>query len=212
MELSLQEYVTSSSADIHTGLLLDGADRINDDLKHLNKRIKLLEKSSIDPKKKSAIQTCMDRYGSGTSSYSDPPNLDIPLPVPDENRGTLGEKVQKLTTQVHQIIAEANESAISFGGLGLKSVHEVDSWLVANPYASRHYGLCPDAMIFLEWVADDMSKGEKITEQLRKLKKLGLATAAEARACDSFAYALPRVFAGEGGNRSMLLINLTSPQ
>ena len=102
-----------------------------------------------------------------------------------------------MTTQVHQIIAEANESAVSFGGLDLKSVHEVDSWLAANPYASRHYGLCPDAMIFLEWVADDMSKGEKITEELRKLKKLGFATAAKARACDRFAYALPsRVFAG----------------
>jgi hypothetical protein len=68
-----------------------------------------------------------------------------------------------LTTQVQKIIAEANESAISFGGLGLKSVREVDSWLAANPYAARHYGLCPDVMIFLEWVTDDMMKGEKIT-------------------------------------------------
>ena len=66
-------------------------------------------------------------------------------------------------------------------------MHEVDSWLAANPYASRHYGLCLDVMIFLEWVADDMSKGEKMAdEQLQKLKKLGVAIAAKARACGSF--------------------------
>lgn len=41
-------------------------------------------------------------------------------------------------------------------------------------------------------------KDGKITEQLRKLKKLGFHTPAEARAVDSFAYSLPRVFAGDG--------------
>ena len=108
LEFSLQEYVTSATADTHTGLLLNGANRVNNDLEHLDKKIKLLEKASVEPKKRSAIQTRMDRYGSSSSLYSVPPNLDIPLPVPEENRGTLGEKVQKLTTKVHQIIAEAN--------------------------------------------------------------------------------------------------------
>ena len=52
--------------------------------------------------------------------------------------------------------------------------------------------------MLLEWVTNGMLKGEKITEQLRKLNKLGFATAAEACACDSFAHALHRVFAGKG--------------
>ena len=81
LEFSLQEYVTSSTADTHTGLLLDGADRVNDDLEHLDKRIKLLENASVERKRKSAIQTRMDRYSLGASTHSVPPNLDIPLPT-----------------------------------------------------------------------------------------------------------------------------------
>ena len=197
---SLKDYVTTATSDANTGLLLDGADRVNEDLGHLDKRIKILEATPAvqQARPHNDIRARMDRYGSGSTTYAGPPSFDIEPSKPPEDREALGEKVQRLSTQVQQIISEANDSAISFGGLGLKSVREVDSWLAANPYAARHYGLCPDAMIFLEWVADDMMKGEKITEQLRKLKKLGFTTAAEARACDSFAYALPRVFAGEG--------------
>ena len=75
----------------------------------------------------------MDRYGSGYSTYAGPPSLDIPFLCHRriEDQGALGEKVQHLTAQVHQIIPEPNESSISFGGLGLKAVHEVDSWLAA---------------------------------------------------------------------------------
>ena len=51
LEYSLKEYVTSSTADAHTGLLLDGADRVKADLEHLGKRIKLLESVSVEPKK-----------------------------------------------------------------------------------------------------------------------------------------------------------------
>jgi hypothetical protein len=197
---TLEDYTTTAACNANIGLLLDGAERVNDDLNNLLKKIKALE-SATGPKQNSPhsnLRARMDRYGSGISSQVGPLDIDTAPPNLQEDREALGEKVQRLTTQVHKIIAEASESAISFGGLGLKSIREVDSWLAANPYALRHYGLCPDVMIFLEWVADDMAKGEKITEQLRKLKKLGFGTAAEARACDSFAYSLPRVFAGEG--------------
>jgi hypothetical protein len=197
---SLKDYATVATCETNTGLLLDGADRVNDDLGHLDKRIKILEEA---PSVKASsphldLQARMRNYKSGTGTNVGPPIIDLDPPKPQEDREALAEKVQRLTTQVQKIVAEASDSAISFGGLGLKSVQEVDSWLAAHPHAARHYGLCPDVMVFLEWVADDLGGGEKITDQLRKLQKLGFATAAEARAVDSFAYLLPRVFAGEG--------------
>jgi hypothetical protein len=197
---SLKDYATVAFCETNTGLLLDGADRVNDDLSHLDKRIKILEEA---PAVKASrphldLQARMQQYKSGPGANVGPPNIDCDPPQPQEDREALAEKVQRLSTQVQKIVAEASDSAISFGGLGLKSVREVDSWLAAHPHAARHYGLCPDVMIFLEWVADDLGGGEKITNQLRKLQKLGFATAAEARAVDSFAYLLPRVFAGEG--------------
>lgn len=201
IKASLSDYVTVVSSNSTTGLLLDGAERTNEDLQHLDKRIKTLENPTLghtQGRPHLGLQERVDRYGLGPSIYAGPPSIDLDPSKLQEDREALGEKVQRLSTQVQKIIAEASESAISFGGLGLKSVREIDSWLAANPHAARHYGLCPDVMIFLEWVADDMMKGEKIAEQLRKLKKLGFVSAAEARGCDSFAYSLPRVFAGEG--------------
>jgi hypothetical protein len=197
---SLKDYATVASCETNTGPLLDGADRVNDDLGHLDKRIKILEEA---PAVKTSrphldLQARMQQHKSGPGGSVGPPNIDFTPPKPQEDREALAEKVQRLSTQVQKIVAEASDSAISFGGLGLKSVREVDSWLAAHPHAARHYGLCPDVMMFLEWVADDLGGGEKITDQLRKLQKLGFATAAEARAVDSFAYLLPRVFAGEG--------------
>jgi hypothetical protein len=197
---SLKDYATVAFCDTNTGLLLDGAERVNEDLGHLDKRLKILEE--VPAVKASnphfGLQERMQQYKSGSGGSVGPPNIDLDPPKPQEDREALAEKVQRLSTQVQKIVAEASDSAISFGGLGLKSVQEVDSWLAAHPHAVRHYGLCPDVMVFLEWVADDLGGGEKITDQLRKLQKLGFATAAEARAVDSFAYLLPRVFAGEG--------------
>jgi hypothetical protein len=174
---------------------------VNDELVHLDKRIKVMEDSpgvSHQTRPLNDLQARMGRCSAGPSMQVDPTTLETDPLMPKEDREALGEKVQRLSTQVHKIISEANESAISFGGLGLKSVKEVDSWLAAHPCALRHCGLCPDAQTFLKWVADDMDKREKITEQLRKLKKLGFNSSAEARACDSFACAVPRVFAGDG--------------
>jgi hypothetical protein len=198
---SLKDFITLADSNKNTELLLDGADRVNDDLDRIVKRIKLLEDSPAvkNSRPHSDLQARMGRYSSrpGGEQFGMPLN-DLDPPAPQEDRLALGEKVQRLTTQVQKMVSEANESSISFGGLGFKSVQEVDSWLAAHPHAKAHYGLCPDVMIFLEWVADDLKRTEKITEQLRKLKKLGFHTPAEARAVDSFAYSLPRVFAGEG--------------
>ena len=61
VEDSLQDYATTTTSDAHTGLLLDGADRVTDDLEHLEKRIKLLENVSVLLKSRSGIQARMDR-------------------------------------------------------------------------------------------------------------------------------------------------------
>ena len=198
---AFKDYITLVASNRNTELLLDGADRVNDDLQHIVKRIKILEDTTTAVKNSrphSNLQARMGRYSSGPGDHFGMPPTELDPPAPQEDRSSLGEKVQRLSTQVQKMVSEANESSISFGGLGLKSVQEVDSWLVAHPHAKIHYGLCPDVMVFLEWVADDLKKTEKITEQLRKLKKLGFHTPAEARAVDSFAYSLPRVFAGDG--------------
>jgi hypothetical protein len=197
----LQNCNTITASNESTVLFLDGADPVNDELVHLDKRIKVMEDSpgaSHQTGPLNDLQARMGRCGAGPSMQVDPTALETDPLMPKEDREALGEKVQRLSTQVHKIASEANEQAISYGGLGLKSVKEVDSWLAAHPCALRHCGLCPDAQIFLEWVADDMDKRENITEQLRKLKKLGFTSSAEARACDSFAHAVPPVFSGDG--------------
>ncbi len=56
----------------------------------------------------------MDRHGSGISNQVGPIGVDTTPPNSQEDREALGEKVQRLTAQVHKIIAEASESAISF--------------------------------------------------------------------------------------------------
>jgi hypothetical protein len=165
---SLKDYATVDFWETNTGLLLDA--RVNDDLSHLDKRIKILEEA---PAVKASrphldLQARMQQYRSGQGGANvGPPNIDYDPPKPQECGEALAEKVQRLSTQVQKIVAEASDSAPSFGGLGLKSVQEVDSWLEAHPHAAQHYGICPDVMIFLEWVADDLGGGNKITDQVR---------------------------------------------
>jgi len=134
---SLKDYATVAFCDTNTGLLLDGAERVNEDLGHLDKRLKILEE--VPAVKASnphfGLQERMQQYKSGSGGSVGPPNIDLDPRKPQEDREALAEKVQRLSTQVQKIVAEASDSAISFGGLGLKSVQEVDSWLAAHPHA-----------------------------------------------------------------------------
>jgi hypothetical protein len=152
----LCNYVTKAASGQNAGLLLDGSDRIDEDLGHLDKHIKVLENApsvrnrqslftrGTDGFTRGELSGRVDKHAVGSSPYAMETG---PL---SENREDLGKKVQRLSTQVQKIISEAHKSSISFGSLGLKPVQEVDSWLAANPLAAKHYGLCPDLMIFLE--------------------------------------------------------------
>jgi hypothetical protein len=95
IEDSLKEYITTSASDANTELLLDGAERVDEDLEHLDMRIKTLEATSVGRQNRPhGIQTRMDKYGSAHAPQAGPPSFDIESPMPQEDRDALGEKVQ----------------------------------------------------------------------------------------------------------------------
>ena len=152
----------------------------------------------------------------GATSHEDMANawLNGGMAVPllsevTEDSTVLGERLDKAEDDIRALIGETNTSAISFGGLGLRSADETRAWASKNPQAASGFGVFVDCFSLLEWIST-LNAGADNLAKLKTVKKMGLATLAEAKAMNSFDPFLPKIFLGTGVAPLVVLKNETN--
>jgi hypothetical protein len=120
-----------------------------------------------------------------------------------------GDRMDKAEDGIKALIGEANTSAISFGGLELRSAEETRAWASKNPQVASGFGLFVDCFPILEWISS-VEAGADNLSKLKALKKMGLATLVEAKAMNSFDTTLPQVFLGGGVAPLLVMKNETN--
>jgi hypothetical protein len=78
-----------------------------------------------------------------------------------------------------------------------------------EPTSGFGFGLFVDCFSILEWISS-VGAGADNLSKLKALKKMGLATLAEAKAMNSFDYTLPQVFLGGGVAPLVVMKNETN--
>ncbi|KAI2496958.1 hypothetical protein MHU86_17543 [Fragilaria crotonensis] len=109
-------------------------------------------------------------------------------------RKILGD-IDQLVEDVSMLKACAEDTAVRFGGLGLKSLQECHVWVAEN-FEGHRYGLVMDPLLMMERIfggdcVDGRDNHLKVLESRMKLK---IQTGAEAAAISALAYARPRQF------------------
>jgi hypothetical protein len=127
----------------------------------------------------------------------------------NEGAALLGDRMDKAEDDIKALIGEANTSAISFGGLGLRSAEETRAWASKNPQVAPGFGLFVNCFSILEWISSVGARADNLSK-LKALKKMGMATLAEAKAMNSFDTTLPQVFLGGGVAPLVVMKNETN--
>ena len=178
-----------------------------ENLNHVRTRIEALEKRMTQDRTGFGPTPRAMSHSASTSAWLEAGVGIAPLasPAPNDVVPALSNRMDQAETNIRSLIAEGNAGAILFGGLGLRSVDETRSWATTNQAAADAFGLFPDCFSILEWIPS-LNVGDNLAK-LRTLKKLGIATLAEAKSMNGFDSILPRVFIGSGTPPMVVLKN-----
>ena len=104
----------------------------------------------------------------------------------------------RLDLEIQRLIAEGDDTAVKFAGLGLKNLAETVSWININTSGGiLPFGLIPDIYFILDIVsADSVTSQSNMLQTLNRLKNLDLDTEYEAKAIAAFLLEVPRFFHG----------------
>lgn len=103
--------------------------------------------------------------------------------------------IGRLTADVEALKANAEDTSVKFGGLGLKSLQDCHAWVGAN-FGEHRYGLVMDPLLMMERIfgGDSADGRDNHLKMLESRVKLKIHTGAEAAAISALAYARPRQF------------------
>jgi hypothetical protein len=105
-------------------------------------------------------------------------------------------------TIIHQLIkdvralksASDDTTAIKFGNLGFRNIHECSSWIEKN-FMGLRYGLIMDPLLMLERIyGDDELDTVSLMKTLESRLRLKIETGAEASALKALRHSRPRIF------------------
>lgn len=123
-------------------------------------------------------------------------NESVPAPVEPEFSPSIRimlSDIAQLTEDVRMLKSCAEDTAVKFGGLGLKSLQECHSWVLKN-FADCRYGLVLDPLLMLERIfGGDITDNNQL-KVLESRLKLKIPTGAESVAIAALAYPRPRLF------------------
>ena len=105
----------------------------------------------------------------------------------------LAADVCRLVEYVELLKAGAEDTSVTFGGLGVKSLHDCHAWLLEN-FKPERYGLLMDPLFMLERVFGSDSPDGNLLKILESRLKLNIATGAEAAVLNALSQARPRQF------------------
>lgn len=109
-------------------------------------------------------------------------------------------EIEKASHQVsiQQLISEADETAIKFCGLGLKSIEETGAWIELNsPHGVFDFAMIPDAYFILEILSGDGESNQtQMLKTLNSLKSLNLSSEYQAKTLCAFQLEVPRYLHG----------------
>ena len=156
-----------------------------DHLSQLTNRLDRLEAAGNHP-----AGSPFDGHGEDLSKYlglSEKPIYAKSIPI-----DALIDRVSLLEKQVRGLIAETNDTAVSFAGLGFRSQLEVQAWVSAE-LKTHSFGLFPDVYTLLDWIYDASDAEDTLLTRLEKLHKLKIESGAEARAMNAFEHKIPKI-------------------
>jgi hypothetical protein len=105
----------------------------------------------------------------------------------------LAAEVCRLVEDVEMLKAGAEDTSVKFGGLGVKSLHDCQAWILDN-FKPERYGLLMDPLFMLERVFGSDSPEGNLLKILESRLKLNIATGAEAAVLNALSQARPRQF------------------
>jgi hypothetical protein len=100
--------------------------------------------------------------------------------------------------EIQRLIAEGDETAIKFAGLGLKSIEETGAWVDMNsPMGALDFSLIPDVYFILDLLAEDGEASQSnMLQTMNRLRTLNLDSEYQAKALAAFQLEVPRFFHG----------------
>jgi hypothetical protein len=100
--------------------------------------------------------------------------------------------------EIQRLIAEGDDDAIKFAGLGLKTIEETRSWIEINsPGGAFDFSLIPDVYFILDIVAADGETSQSsMLQTLNRLRTLELTSEYQAKSIAAFLLEVPRFFHG----------------
>jgi hypothetical protein len=164
-------------------------------------RLEALERARATPSQTSHSASTKAWLGAGVGFPK------VPTSVPDDVVPALSIRVDRVESNIQTLISEGNSDAITFGGLGHRSVDDTRAWATRNKDAAEAFGLFPDCFSILEWMQH--TERDNLTE-MKTLRKLGVSTLAEVKAMAAFDSILPRVLIGSGSLPMVVMKNESS--
>ena len=104
--------------------------------------------------------------------------------------------------EIQRLVAEGDETAVKFGGLGLKSLEETKAWIDINsPGVDLDFSLFPDVYFVWELIDEEAEMTQAIMLQtMNRLKNLNLDSEYQAKVLSSFQLEVPRFLHGSTGS------------
>ena len=127
------------------------------------------------------------------------------VPSPTIDLSEILARISSLETQqatqgleLQRLVSEGDETAVKFGGLGLKSLEETGAWIdIHTAGGPLPFSVIPCCYFILDIVAaDGVTSQTQMLQTFNRLKNLGLSSEYEAKAIAAFLLEVPRFFHG----------------
>jgi hypothetical protein len=126
------------------------------------------------------------------------PSMDAELSVIRSRLDFLEIENNEQRLEIQRLVAEGDETAIKFAGLGLKSLEDTRAWIDINsPGVALDFSLIPDVYFILELLGEEGEITQAMMLQtMNRLKTLNLDSEYQAKVLSSFQLEVPQFFHG----------------